>query len=123
MRLCTSTPAQAVTQPTRSSLQPASPSARGLQPAAPRSVAPRSVAPRSRPHAPAAARAQAVVVSGESGSGKTVSMAHVISYLTRRTGGAASSALGNPSPNPSPNPNPNPSPNPSPKPNPNTSLA
>jgi len=37
---------------------------------------------------------QAVVVSGESGSGKTVSMAHVISYLTRRTGGGASGGLG-----------------------------
>ena len=33
------------------------------------------------------------MVSGESGSGKTVSMAHVISYLTRRTGGAASGGL------------------------------
>ena len=33
------------------------------------------------------------MVSGESGSGKTVSMAHVISYLTRRTGGGASGGL------------------------------
>ena len=65
------------------------------------SLAPRELPPHAFSIAELAYRgllhrreSQAVVVSGESGSGKTVSMSHVIHYLTRRTGGGSSS-IGN----------------------------
>ena len=65
------------------------------------SMAPRDLPPHAFSVAELAVRnvvrgSQAVIVSGESGAGKTFNMAHVMAYLTRRArnGGAADNGLG-----------------------------